>query len=99
MADSSCRAVAILKARDGAEQALVDFALHVAPEIRAVEGLRRLEVSRELTEPGRLLLYYWWESSAHSQRYVAGPVYTRIAPRLAELVREHVLVVAELVSA
>jgi quinol monooxygenase YgiN len=69
----SCRAAAILKAKSGQEQALVDFTLEVMPEIRKVDGLRNVEVSRSVSDPGRLLIYYWWDSPAHSERYVAGP--------------------------
>ena len=96
--NAACRAVAILKAKEGSEQALLDFTLKVAPEIRNVDGLRRLEVSRSLAEPRQLVLYYWWESGAHSQRYVASPLYSRIAPQLEALVQEHVLLVADLLS-
>jgi quinol monooxygenase YgiN len=98
MPESAFRAVAILKAKKGLEEALQDFTLDVAPEIRNVDGLHRLEVSRSLAEPGQLILYYWWESDAHSQRYVAGPLYSSIAPQLEDLVQEHLLLLAEPIS-
>ena len=98
MSGTSFRAVAILKAKEGSERALQDFTLDAAREIRGVEGLHRLEISRALSDPGQLFLYYWWESAAHSQRYVGGPVYAKIAPRLEALVEEHLLVVGDLVS-
>jgi len=94
-----CRAVAILKAKPGHEQALLDFTLSAAKEIRNVDGLQRLEVSHAWWEPTQLILYYWWESAAHSRRYLTSELYLRIAPRLEALVGEHLLVVADLVSA
>jgi quinol monooxygenase YgiN len=94
-----CRAIAILKAKAGQEQALLDFTLSSVTEIRAVDGLRRLEVSLSPQEPEQLILYYWWESAAHSQRYVAGALYARLAPRLQALVAGHLLLVGDLVSA
>ena len=98
MSDPSFRALAILKAKPGLEQALLDFALRVAGEIRGVDGLRRLEISCAVANPGQLLLYYWWDSSAHSQRYVSGPLYSRIARQLEELLDAHEIVLADLVS-
>lgn len=98
MPDPSFRAVAILKAKRGLEQALLDFALDVGVEIRAVEGLRRLEISRSAADPGQLLLYYSWDSGAHSQRYLSSSLYARVAQQLKELLQAHELVLAELVS-
>jgi len=98
MTESSFRAVAVLKAREGREQELLDFTSAAAREIRKVDGLHKLEVSRSLADPGQLVLYYWWESPAYSQRYVAGPVYADIGPRLQNLVQDHLLVVSKLVS-
>ena len=57
MPDPSFRAVATLKAKRGLEEALVDFVLDAGNEIRSVEGLRRLEISRSAADPGQLLLY------------------------------------------
>ena len=98
MTSPSCRVAAVLKAKSGQEQALLDFTLEVMPQIRRVDGLHKIEVSRSITDPGRLLLYYWWDSPAHSQRYVGGPLYSKIAPRLQALVQEHSLVLAEVVD-
>jgi quinol monooxygenase YgiN len=98
MTSPSCRATAILKAKSGQEQALLDFTLEVMPRIRKVDGLHKVEVSRSVSDPGRLLLYYWWDSPAHSQRYVSGPLYASLAPRLQALVQEHSLVLAEIVD-
>jgi hypothetical protein len=39
-----------------------------------------------------------WESAGHSQRDVAGPPYSPIAPHLEALVGEHLLVAAEFLS-
>jgi quinol monooxygenase YgiN len=94
-----CRAVAILTAKAGQEQALLDFTLASVDEIRTVDGLQRLEVSLSSKEPERLVLYYWWESAAHSERYVAGALYARLAPQLKALVQQHLLLVTDLVSA
>jgi quinol monooxygenase YgiN len=99
MPNSAFRAVAILKAKAGLEEALQDFALDIAPEIRNVDGLCELEVSRSVTDPGQLILYYWWESAAHSQGYVAGPLYATIAPQLKALVQQHQLLLTHLLSA
>ena len=98
MPDPSVRAVAILKAKRGLEQALLDFALEVAPEIRSVDGLRRLEISRSTVDSGELVLYYWWDSIAQSRSYVAGPLYLKIAPELERLVQEHQVLLADLIS-
>jgi len=98
MTQPTFRAIAVLKAKNGEEQALVDFTLNALSEIRQVEGLRAVEVSQSLTDPGRLMLYYHWASAEHSQRYVAGPVYAKIAPRLQALVQDHVLVLGKLLS-
>src|SRR6516225_4274949 len=77
------RAVAVLKAKPGQAQQLLDFTMEVLPLIRQVEGLHKVEVSRSTSDPGLLVLYYWWETPGHSERYVKGPVYASIAPRLA----------------
>lgn len=98
MTEPSIRAVAILKAKVGQEQALVDFTLESLASIRNVDGLYKVEVSRSLSDPGQLVLYYWWASSGHSERYLAGPVFARIAPALQGLVDQHSLVLAEIVS-
>jgi quinol monooxygenase YgiN len=99
MTNSAFRAVAILKAKAGLEEALEDFTLDIAPAIRNVDGLRELEVSRSVTDPGQLILYYWWETPAHSQSYVAGPLYAAtIAPQLKVLVEQHQLLFAHLLS-
>ena len=95
---SKYRAAAVLRAKSGQEEALVAFTLEVLPEIRKVDGLRRIEVSRSLSDRGQLLLYYWWDSPAHSARYVRSPLYAKIAPRLGELVKDHLLVVAEIID-
>ena len=89
------RAVAILKAKSGQEEALLRFTLDVAPRIRAVEGLEKLEVNRAVGDPGRLVLYYWWASPGHSNRYVNGPLFAEIMPVLKELIAEHLLVMSE----
>ena len=94
----TCRAVAILKAYSGRERELRAFVAEVLPEIRRVAGLRKLEVSRSLSDPSQWMLYYWWDSPAHSERYVAGALYASIAPQLALLVEEHLLVVGQLFS-
>ena len=94
----SFRAVAILKAYCGRERELHDFVAEVLPEIRRVAGLRKLEVSRSLSDPAQWMLYYWWDSPADSERYVAGALYESIAPQLAVLVEEHLLVGGELFS-
>lgn len=99
MTQPSCRAAAILKAKPGQEQALVDFTQEGMPQIRQVEGLHRVEVNRSVTDPGCLLRYYWWDSPAHSDHYVAGPVYATIAPRSKALAQEHQLVLANLIDA
>ena len=97
--EPSLRAIAILKAKGGQEQALLDFTLSVLPEIKNVDGLRSVEVSQSMSDPGQLVLYYCWASPEASRRYVAGPVYAKIAPRLEALVQEHVLVMGKVVSA
>jgi quinol monooxygenase YgiN len=94
----TCRAVAILKAHSGREGELRAFVAEVLPEIRRIAGLRNLEVSQSLADPAQWILYYWWDSPADSERYVAGALYARIAPRLAVLVQEHLLIVGELFS-
>jgi quinol monooxygenase YgiN len=98
MTEPSIRAVAILKAKAGQEQALVDFTLESLTAIRNVDGLYKVEFSRSISNPGQLVLYYWWESSGHSERYLAGPVFAQLAPALQALVDEHSLVLAEIVS-
>lgn len=98
MAAPAFRALALLTAKRGLEQALLDFTLDIAPEIREVDGLRKLEISRSTAHPGQLLLYYWWDSAAHSQRYVASPLYSRIAPQLQSLLQDHQLLLADLLS-
>ena len=92
------RAVAILKAHSGREGELRAFVAEVLPEIRRVAGLRKLEARRSLSDRAQWMLYYWWDSPAQSERYVAGALYASIAPQLAVLVKEHLLVVGELFS-
>ncbi|MGI8741561.1 MAG: putative quinol monooxygenase [Bryobacteraceae bacterium] len=75
MTDPRFRAIVHLKAKPGQERAVLDLSLEMAPEIRRVDGLHRLEINRVLGDPSRLVLYYWWKTPAHSDRYVAGPVY------------------------
>ncbi len=95
MNDTEYRAIAILKAKHGEEDALLDLTLEVLPAIRKVEGLKRMEVNRELTDPSRLILLYWWQSPAHSERYVAGPIYDAIIRQLKPLVAEHTFYMTE----
>jgi quinol monooxygenase YgiN len=92
------RAIVILRAKPGQEEALLSFTLGVAPRIRAAEGLEKLEVNRAVDEPGRLALYYWWESPGHSDRYVAGSIYAEIMQVLKDLIAEHLLVMTENLS-
>lgn len=89
------RATVLLKAKSGKEDALSHFTLDVAGRIRTVDGLEKLEVNQAIDEPGRLILYYWWASPGHSDRYVEGPLYAEIMPALRELIAEHLLVMAE----
>jgi len=89
------RAVAILKAKAGKEAELLAFTLRVAPTIRQVKGLLRLEINRAIDDRGRLVLYYWWVSPEDSSAYVTGPVYAALAPQLMELVAEHQLIIAD----
>jgi hypothetical protein len=58
MTERSNRAVAVLKAKAGQEQVLVAFTLGTLASIRNVDGLRKVEVSRSLSDPGQLVLYY-----------------------------------------
>jgi len=97
MTQHSFRAIAILKAKDGQEQSLMDFTLGVLPEIRKVDGLRSVEVSQAISDVGQLVLYYCWASAEHSERYVAGPVYAKIAPQLQALIQSHLLILGRLV--
>jgi quinol monooxygenase YgiN len=89
------RAIVILKAKPNFEKKLLDFTLEVAPRIRQVDGLERLEVNRAVDDAGRLVLYYWWNSPAHSDLYVAGPLYGEIMPKLKTMLDEHLLVMTE----
>ena len=98
MTQASFRAIAILKAKHGQEQALLDFTLSASREIRKVDGLRSVEVSVSVSDAGQFVLYYSWESAEHSERYVAGPVYAKIAPQLQALLQDHVLIRGKLVS-
>jgi quinol monooxygenase YgiN len=98
MPESSFRVVAILKAKVGQERALLDFALNALDVIRSVDGLREVELSQSRSDPGQLVLYYWWESAEHSQSYLGGQIYSQIAPSLERLVQEHLLVGANLIS-
>ena len=92
----TCRAVAILKAYSGRERELRAFVAEVLPEIRRVAGLRKLEVSRSLSDPTRWILYYWWDSPADSERYMAGALYAAVVAKPAVLVEEHLLILGEL---
>lgn len=94
---SKYRAAAVLRAKSGQEEALVAFTQEVLPEICKVDGLRRIEVCRSLSDR-QLLLYHWWDSPADSERYVRRPPYAKIAPRLGESVKDHLLVVAEIID-
>ena len=99
MMEPSFRAIAILQAKGGEEQALLDFTLSALREIQNVDGLRSVEVVQSVSDPGQLVLYYRWESLEASARYVAGPAYAKIAPRLQALLQDHVLVLGKVVSA
>ena len=55
---ASYRALVLLTAQPGSEQALVNYTLEVAPQIRAVDGLEKLEVSQAVDAPAQLVLYY-----------------------------------------
>jgi quinol monooxygenase YgiN len=92
------RAIAVLKAKPGKGEELARFTLDCLPQVRAAEGLARVEMSRVTGDPDRLFLYYWWQSIGHSERYVAGPIYSAIAPGLMALVDEHLLLVGEYVD-
>lgn len=95
MEHNDYRAIALLRAKPGHAQALVDLTLEVLPAIRAVEGLRHMELNRDLLDPHRLVLVYWWQSPAHSTNYIAGPVYAAIMPRVSALVAEHTFFMTE----
>jgi quinol monooxygenase YgiN len=86
------RAFALLTAAPGKQSELLAFTLQVLPRIRTVPGLESVEVSRSLSNPDQLLLYYRWESAQHSREYLDGPLYAEIAPRLAALASDHMLV-------
>jgi quinol monooxygenase YgiN len=94
-ASAHYRAIVVLKAKPGQAQKLLDFTLEVLPQIRLVDGLQKLEINRSTTDPGELVLYYWWETPTHSQQYVAGPLYASIGPKLQALVQEHQLYMTE----
>ena len=98
MTEPPFRAIVHLKAKPGQEQALLDLSLEVAPKIRGVDGLHRLEINRAVDDKARLVLYYWWETPAHSDRYVAGPLYASFMPRLQALVDEHSVLMTKNVS-
>ncbi|MGH8778090.1 putative quinol monooxygenase [Paraburkholderia sp.] len=93
------RAIAILKAQPGKGQELVQFTIDCLPQVRSAEGLARVEMSRVAGDPDRLFLYYWWQSIGHSERYMAGPIYQKIAPGLMDLIEDHLLLVGEHVDA
>jgi hypothetical protein len=93
MTQSSIRAVAILRAKAGKEQALVDFTLESLALIRSVEGLHKVEVSRSLSDPRQLVLCYWWDSGALPR---GAPVRSHCAQALVD---EDSLVLAEIVGA
>jgi quinol monooxygenase YgiN len=92
------RAIAILKAKAGREQQLVDVTLEAMSRVRTMEGLERVEVSRSSSEPGRLIVYYWWKSEPHSFRYLEGPLYRETSPRLAAVIADQVLIGADLID-
>jgi quinol monooxygenase YgiN len=92
------RAMVMLKAKTGHEKELLEFTLKVASQIRAVDGLEKLEVNQAVDDPGKIVLYYWWISPGHSDRYVAGPVYAEIMPVLKTLISEHMLVMNKNIS-
>lgn len=98
MVEQTWRSIAILKAKPGKEQELQDYTLEIMPKIRMVDGLRKVEVNQSRSDPGSFILYYWWESLAHLYRYVSGPKYAKILPKLKGLVQEHKLIVAELID-
>ena len=59
----------------------------------------RLSVAgRPVSDAGQLVLYYDGASVEDSQRYVAGPVYAKIAAQLQALVQNHLLLLGKLVS-
>lgn len=95
MSTARFRSIVHLKAKTGQEQALLDLSLGVASDIRRVDGLHQLEINRVIDDPARLVLYYWWETPEHSDRYVAGPLYAAFMPRLEALVDEHTVLIAE----
>jgi quinol monooxygenase YgiN len=88
------RAIAMLTAKQGSENALREFTISAAQRIRTVSGLVKLEINQAIDDPRRLILYYWWMSPAHSAAYVAGPIYAAIMPTLKSLIAEHVLIFA-----
>jgi len=94
--DPSFRAVAILKAYSGRELELRALFGEVLPGIRRVAGLRKLELIRSFSDPTQWILYYWWDSPADSERNIAGELYAGLAPRLAVLVEERLLILGEL---
>ena len=96
-ATTAIRAVALLQAKPGQEQALRDFTVGVLPSIQQAEGLYAVEFSCSLAAPPQMILYYAWRSLADSERYLAGPIYAQIAPRLHALIADRSLTVAEFV--
>ncbi len=93
--EAGYRAVAVLEAKAGQERALLDFTLRTIGKIREVDGLMKVEVNRDVTVAGRLVLDYWWVSPERSERYVAGPLFESFAAELLSPVETHTLYVLE----
>ena len=98
MSEPHYRVIVHLKAKPSQEQTALDLCLEVAPAIRQVDGLYRLEINRVIDDPARLVLYYWWSSPAHAQRYVEGALFASLMPRLIALIDEHSILMTENVS-
>lgn len=98
MAEPGYRVVALLTAKAGKEQELLDFTLSVIDKIRDVDGLTKVEVNRDINSGGTVVLYYWWLSPEHSRRYVDGPVFASFADELFSFVEKHEIYVLANVS-
>ena len=59
-----------LTAAEGKTDALRDLTLSYLPRIRSAEGLDRVEFSKDLEDPTKYVLYYWWASPQASADYV-----------------------------
>lgn len=87
------RAIAILQEKPGVQGKLLDYTLSVMPQITKVAGVEKVEVNTVIDDPGRVILYYWWQTPEDLTAYTESALYAEIMGKVKEMSDEHTVFV------